>query len=200
MKDFLTNLFMYDAGTEGGQGGTEPSAEPAKSTEPKTDEPKTEPKEQMIPKHRFDEVYKEMKALKEQVDAYNAEKAEAEKKALEEKQEFKTLYEQTQNELNTYKQKLSQYEGTANEYQKMLDDMVATKLNNVPEEFRSLVPEGMTATQKLDWLNKAEETGLFKPKEKVTEIGKPMNIGRQKVDTKDMSPRDLLKFAFSSKK
>ena len=37
------------------------------------------PAEQMIPKHRFDEVYANMKALQEQLDAINAEKAQNEK-------------------------------------------------------------------------------------------------------------------------
>ena len=52
------------------------------------------PAEQMIPKHRFDEVYANMKALQEQLDAINAEKAQKEKEELEKTNQFKTLYEQ----------------------------------------------------------------------------------------------------------
>lgn len=53
------------------------------------------------------------------------------------------------------------------------------KVAGIPKEYKSLIPEG-SLTKQLDWINKAEASGLFKKSEpKDVEIGKPLNLGRK---------------------
>lgn len=53
------------------------------------------------------------------------------------------------------------------------------KVADIPKEFKALIPEGSLSKQ-LDWINKAEASGLFKKSEpKDVEIGKPLNLGRK---------------------
>lgn len=158
--------------------------------------------EQMIPKHRFDEVYAQMKTLKEQVDAMNAAKAEQEKKELEATNQFKTLYEQTNTEYEQYKQAAATYETKATQYEAVINGMVESKLNAIPADYHDLIPANLTPVEKLDWLNKAEAKGLFKEQEQVgkTPIGQPINVPHLTPDLTKCSPQDLLQMAYSQGK
>lgn len=69
---------------------------PVKSDETKNTEQKQE--EHMIPKSRFDEVNNRAKEAEKKLAALESEKAEQEKKALEESGKFKELYEKEQAE------------------------------------------------------------------------------------------------------
>lgn len=158
--------------------------------------------EQMIPKHRFDEVYSQMKALKEQLDAMNAAKAEQERKELEATNQFKTLYEQTNSEYEQYKQTAAAFETKATQYEAVIDSMVDTKLKAIPAEYHDLIPANLTAVEKLDWLNKAETKGLFKAQEQVgkTPIGQPINVPHLTPDLTKCSAQELLQMAYSQDK
>lgn len=160
------------------------------------------PAEQTIPKHRFDEVYSQMKALKEQVETFQAERATKEKEELEATNQFKALYEQTSAELEALKAKTGTYENSVNTYEATINSMVDTKLSTVPEQYRALVPANLSPVEKLDWINKAETTGLFGAKPTVVEtpIGQPTPAEPQTVDYTKLSAEELLHMAYSNKK
>ena len=65
------------------------------------------------------------------------------------------------------------------EYEAVIKQLVETKVANVPEEFRELMPDG-SMTKQLEWINKAEEKGLFSNEKKTNpavDIGKPLKAG-----------------------
>lgn len=170
--------------------GTTPEPQ---ATEPQAPEA---PKENMIPKSRFDEInskYKEMADKVAEFEAMQAKvKADAEAKELEAKKEqgkFEELYKATQQELESYKA----FESRTTELETLINGMVETKLQSVPKDMVDLIPTNLTVEAKLDWLNKAEAKGLFgvaKPEPK--EIGKPANkstdspkVGAEKLSALD---------------
>lgn len=156
------------------------------------------PAEQMIPKHRFDEVYASMKSLQEQLDAINAEKAQKEKEELEKTNQFKTLYEQQTLEYQNAQAQVATLENKATAYENVITNMVETKLAGIPEELHDLIPANLTVAERLDWINKAEAKGLFATKKEV-EIGKPMNVPHPEQDFSKMSAMELFTMAYSKK-
>lgn len=156
------------------------------------------PAEQMIPKHRFDEVYSQMKSLQEQLDAINADKAQKEKEELEKTNQFKTLYEQQTLEFKDTQAKVAALEHKNTEYETVITNLVETKLAGIPEEMHDLIPVNLTVSEKLDWISKAEAKGLFKAKSTV-EIGKPTNVPHPEQDFSKMSAMELFTMAYSKK-
>ena len=90
----------------------------------------------------------------------SAEELEALRKKLAEAQAYKTKYEEAQAIKKQYEDAQNALKG----YEDALGKIAEEKINALPEEFRGLVPEGSTQ-DKLDWLAKAEESGLYKSKE-----------------------------------
>lgn len=127
-----------------------PEAEPEVETiETSTDEEaivdKVEKPEQVEPEPEPDTSAEELEALRTKLA-----EAQAYKTKYEEAQGIKKQYEDAQNALKGYEDALGK--------------IAEEKINALPEEFRGLVPEG-TTQDKLDWLAKAEESGLYKTKE-----------------------------------
>lgn len=157
--------------------------------------------ENMIPKHRFDEVYGQMKTLQEQLAAIQAEKAEGERQELEKTQQFKTLYEQQKAEYEKLQALSTQYQTSATQYETVMNSMLETKLKAVPAEMQELIPAGLSVTEKLDWITKAEHKGLFGAKQTTNvPIGQPMNVPHATPDYSKMSATELLHLAYSTKK
>ena len=85
--------------------------------------------------------------------------------------------------------------------EELITKLVETKLGQVPEEYKELIPDNLDLTQKLNWLDKAEAKGLFNKVEKKkpnVEIGKPMNIEPENVDTTKLTGSQLLKLAYNT--
>jgi hypothetical protein len=152
--------------------------------------------EHLIPKSRFDEVnakYKEMAAKMAEIEKADTERKQAEEQAaLEAKKEqgkFEELYQNALKELDVLKQTQSR----ATELETVINSMVQTKLEAIPEEMQDLVPANLTAEATLDWLNKAESKGLF-AKPEVKEIGKMSNKGNEgpKIDNANISAFDKI--------
>lgn len=85
---------------------------------------------------------------------------------------------------NQYKieqQKTEALTAKVKDLEAIVDGLVKDKLENIPEEFHGLLPSG-GATEKLDWLNKAESSGLFakKTSNPDIEIGKPLKTNDTK--------------------
>jgi phage I-like protein len=108
------------------------------------------PTENMIPKSRLDEVIAQRDAATKKAEALEKAQQDAEKKRLEEANQYKELYEKTQAELTSLKPKAEQVD----DYEKTLSDVLAEQVAELPEEFRDVIPDGLSTKQKLDWLAK----------------------------------------------
>lgn len=170
----------------------EPVKEPIK--EPK-EEPTKEPKEPTEP-------VKEPKEPKEPATDYSkeVENLRAEIVTLTEKA---GKVETVSKENETLKKDIESRDLKITQYEELITKLVETKLEQIPEEYKELIPDNLELTQKLSWLEKAEAKGLFNKEEKKkpnVEIGKPMNIEPENVDTTKLTGSQLLKLAYNTLK
>lgn len=104
--------------------------------------------------------------------------------------------------VETLNGQIEQSKNVIAEYEEMLTSIIDGKVAKVPEQFKELVPTHLSLKEKLAWLDKAEETGLFGQKEKQAnpdvEIGKPMNIDAPKVDANKLTVSQKLSMAFNT--
>lgn len=111
-----------------------------KTEEPEVKEPEVDvPTEPKVPTP--EEPNNDLAELQKKLDD-----ALAYKVKYEEAQSFKTKYEETQESLKGHEQ--------------TLEKIAQAKVDQIPEEFRELVPEG-TTQERLEWISKAEASGLF---------------------------------------
>lgn len=108
------------------------------------------PAEHMIPKSRLDDVLAKLDAAQKKADALEKAQQEGERKRLEEANQYKELYEKTQTELSNLKPKAEQVDT----YEKTLQSILDAQINELPEDFRDVVPDGLSTQAKLDWLAK----------------------------------------------
>lgn len=159
-----------------------------------TEEKKTEDKEQEQTKKTEEQKDKEPEIKKDKEEAPEEKKD----KDIETKEEDKN---NNAVELEATKQQL-------NEYETVVNKLVATKMENVPDILKALIPASMTAIQKLDWIENLESSGVLETltekkeeKEKPNvEIGKPMNVDSPAVDTENLSPAELMALSYASVK
>lgn len=116
-------------------------------------------------------------------------------KRIEEKDteisELTDKYNQEKDNAKTFKE-------TADRLETVIKTIVTTKLEAVPAEFKELLPEGDAVTQ-LEWLNKAESTGLFGKKvNPEVEIGRNLSVDKETAThKKPTSPTQRMSNAFS---
>lgn len=106
----------------------------------------------------------------------------------------KVALEQANTLLNVQKNLVSEYEG-------ILNTIIEAKLTDVPENLKELVPANLSLQQKLDWITKAEKSGIFgKQPNTDIEIGKPLNpnSGKQNTDTSKLSASSLMAMAYGN--
>ena len=117
------------------------------------------------------------------------------------------------NEINKLKESLNDFEATKtelttkttliSEYEALLTDVINTKLADVSDEIKALMPSGSIKEQ-FDWIKKAESANLFKKPEvkPQVEIGKPIEVAsaEKKVDTSRLTATQLMQMAYSSLK
>lgn len=75
---------------------------------------------------------------------------------------------ETVNDFNDLKEKHNATIETLQAYESILADIAESKIKNVPEDYHDLIPEG-DVVKRLDWLNRAEEKGLFNSNSKANE-------------------------------
>lgn len=162
-------------------------------------EPKEEVKKEEKPTPQPKDEVKEEAPKQEEKQPTELETLQAEIK------ELKKAQKQTANvsaELETVKADLSTKEALITEYEGILNTIAEAKVEAIPEKFRALIPANLSLPQKLEWLNTAEATGLFKaqdePQTPQVEIGKPMNAQPAKVDTSKLSGTDLMRMAYNT--
>lgn len=130
--------------------------------------PVVEPeKEIMIPKTRFDEVNSKHKELAGQLATMEASKLAMEKEIAD----MKLASEGTQTSIKETTEKLT---SEVEKYKTLVGEMVASKLQAIPEDMQDLVPTELSDEQKIAWISKAEEKGLFKKQAQVV-VGTPLN-------------------------
>lgn len=103
--------------------------------------------------------------------------------------------------ISTLKGEVDTKDALITEYEGLLQNLINTKMEQIPEQYKDLVPDNMDLKQKLSWLEKAEAKGLFNKEEKqnpAVEIGKPMNIDSPKPDIDKMSASSLLSMAYNT--
>lgn len=187
-------------------------AEPTEPQEPKnpepsangpmdpkeTQEPKNEPQGHMIPKSRFDEVNNNYKTVKEQLDKILQQQEQDELDKQKQQGEFEKLYNQTTEELETYKNDFETTKEKAERLEGVMNSMLNTKLESIPEEFHDLIPENLTSEQKLDWVSKAEAKGLFKDTSQEP-LGGQTNPTQQSTDLDNMSVNQKFQSGYKNK-
>jgi exonuclease VII large subunit len=107
----------------------------------------------MIPKSRFDEVNEQLKELKAAQEKAQRAQAAAEQARLEKQNEFKTLYEQSQQRIA----ELEPYQQRINELTEATAATNAQRIEALPESMRSLVPEYDDPFKLQGWLDKNAE-------------------------------------------
>lgn len=86
-------------------------------------------------------------------------------------------------------------------YKDTVANTLKAKLETIPEDKRSVVPN-LSDVEKLSWIENAEKIGLFTPPtvDPNLEIGKPFNPKTDsKVDINNMTPRQMLLMGLNNK-
>jgi hypothetical protein len=83
-------------------------------------------------------------------DAFEKAQQDAERKRLEETNDYKKLYEATLADVTKFKPIAEQ----VNAYEKTLGEILEAQIAELPEDYRDVVPDGLSTKQKLDWLAK----------------------------------------------
>jgi hypothetical protein len=185
--------FAEEGGTED---GGEPTPEPNKGDDPNK-------QEHMIPKSRFDEVNNQFKEMQNQLNEINKVKEIEEFEVKKQKGEFENLYKETASELEIYKKFYMESSERVTQLEMVIQTMVDSELEAVPEDMRDLVPESFSAEQKLQWITSAKKKGIFGTRENKEEqvVGGATNQQQtQEQDINSMSISQLMRSAYGKKK
>lgn len=178
----------------------ETEVEKVKATDSTVNDETTKPQNQEPKEPKVEEPKKEEKEagaeeVKVDVEQLKAELLEAQGKA----KEVETLTATVE----TMKVEAEKTKAELKEYEDLVTNLIDTKLKDVPEDYKELIPDNLSLKQKLNWLEKAEAKGLFNKEEKKkpnVEIGKPMNVDAPSVDTSKLTGSQLLRMAYNSVK
>jgi len=119
---------------------------------PKADAIKTEAGI-MVLKSRFDEVIKDRNDFKTKLAEIESEKQKLYEDTLTEQNKYKELAEARQTKITELEVKASKVE----EMEKTLTLVLDAQIEQVPEQYRSLIPEELGAIGKLTWLSANKE-------------------------------------------
>lgn len=117
----------------------------------------------MIPKSRFDEVNNKYKELQAQIESMQSAQQQAETERMEKERRFEELYKQAQSQLN----EMQSVQTTAQRYQEALHATNQSRIEQIPEAKRHLVPDYDDPVKLGAWLDVALpdliDTGKPKP-------------------------------------
>lgn len=134
---------------------------------PKQDEPKEADKEE-----KPTETEETKEESKETVKDAEPEKEPETDESAKDIESLKGKVKSEQKKVETLKSQVKDLEA-------VVSSILDAKLKDIPKEYHGLIPESGLAG-KLDWINKAEASGLFKKSEpKNVEIGKPLKLGEK---------------------
>lgn len=180
---------------------TEP-VEPTEPTEPKepTEPAKQEPKE--------DKTSEVLKSLMDKISSLEDKLKEPPKTEPpaeptdKDKDKDKAVDNSLEEQLEALKTESAKKATQVTEYEGILSSLIEAKLSDVPEELKGLVPENLSIKDKLDWIIKAEKTGIFGGTKGNIEIGKPLNPKDTKISADDskLSASARMALAYESSK
>ena len=147
--------------------------------------------EQAFEHPRFKELVQKQHDAEAKAAALEKAAQDAERKQLEEAQNFKALYEKAQAEITGLKPKAE----SLDQMEKTLTSLLESQVKDLPEQFQDVVPDGLTVQQKLDWLSKnkskfmkpeafdigAGAKGGKKPEDKATELSVEEKVAAQSI-------------------
>jgi hypothetical protein len=89
-----------------------------------------------------------------------------------------------------------------NEYEGILNALIDSKMEGIPENLKELIPEKLSLVEKMAWIDKAEKTGIFNTgNPDGIEIGKPFNPStKNNTNTSDMSASAKMALAYGTSK
>ncbi|MCA1232021.1 MULTISPECIES: ribonucleoside-triphosphate reductase [Bacillus] len=136
----------------------------------------------------------------EELNRIVAERVDREKKKYADYEDLKAqvtaLEDKTKADSSTL-EKYAEVEARRDVLEGTLTKIFDSKITGIPEEFRDLIPSDGPIEQRLDWVVKAEEKGLFASKAK-TPLGKPSN---PQPDTSEhlsnLSPREMIRRGYA---
>ena len=178
---------------------------------------KEEEKEKVEPeKEVTEEQPKDLEKEKVEPEKQNEEDKEVEEKANPEEEEETETKDNTdellsqkdkeitdlKTEVEGLKSVVAEKEGLLKEFEEIISGIVNKKMEELPNDYRDLIPDNLDVKQKLSWLDKAEAKGLFNKENKSgLEIGKPLKIETPSaVDTGKLTGSQLLKLAYNTLK
>ncbi|WP_163530872.1 hypothetical protein [Halobacillus ihumii] len=209
-KPFLRlNLQHFAEGGdgEGGDGQASDGKENTDTTKTDDKDDGKDDKEHMIPKHRFDEVNKNYKEMKKELDSFKKQQDEAEterqrkeKEEAEKRGEYENLYKQAQDDLEAVQTEKQSADERIEALEGTINGLLDAKLETIDEDYHDLIPENLSPEQKLAWVNNAEQKGLFgnKAEEPVGEKTNPQE-GQETKDTNKMNPMEKLLSGYGRK-
>lgn len=140
-----------------------------------TTEEKTEDKEPEVTEEKPEPEVKEPETPADKEDEEQVDVDELLGQIKDKDEQVSTLTSQVKKE----QKKVEALKEQVKSLEAVVSGLVEAKLKDIPEEYHALIPEGDSAS-KLAWINKAEESGIFKkaaPNNPNIEIGKPLNLG-----------------------
>lgn len=194
IQKIMMNKFKYEMAEEITPEDNAGNQDPANNTDPVEPEEKVEEKPEEKTEDKTEELNKEIEGLKAEIDRLK--QLETDKATLEQKV---SDLESQLNQATTDKDSSS---GLVKEYEDVINGMLNAQIEAIPENMRELIPANLNLKEKMAWLNKASELGLFKVQDKNIdiEIGKPLNPNnsKQALDTANASPSTLITMAYSN--
>lgn len=139
--------------------------------------------EHTVPISRLNEEIAKKKELEARLAAIEKAQKDSEEQRLIEANQYKTLYEQAKAEAEGLKPRAS----LADESEKVLQSVLASQINEIPEHFRTLVPEGLSTNQKLQWISQNKPLLM---KEKGFDIGAGQKGGGSP-ETNALTPEEI---------
>jgi hypothetical protein len=150
-----------------------------------------------IPYDRFKKVNDEKNDLKEKYEALIKQQQDDDLQKKQEQGQFEELYKTASSELETFKQQFQSADEKIKEYEGVINGLLTSKLELIPEEFHELIPDNLSTQQKLDWINKAEEKKLFTKKN--SPLGNATNFNQsQNIDVSKMNSLEKMSLAYKS--
>lgn len=157
--------------------------------------------EQAFEHPRFKELVQKQHDAEAKAAALEKAAQDAERKQLEEAQNFKALYEKAQAEITGLKPKAE----SLDQMEKTLTSLLENQVKDLPEQFQDVVPDGLSVQQKLEWLGKnkskfmkpeafdigAGAKGAKKPEDKAQELTEEEKIAAQSIG---MTPDEYKKY------
>jgi chromosome segregation ATPase len=115
------------------------------------------------------------------------------RKLRQEAAEKRIKAKELQNKVKELEAQLNSYKEKAEKAEEALNKLLEAELKQIPEQYRDLIPEGLTPAEKLSWIAKAKEKGLFKP---IPSVGSEMpSSTTQQYDLSKMTVSEMMKLA-----